>query len=86
MSAKRENNTDPLPAKLRALGAFAGGAPAVPAKHSTGNVSNPCQLTLHYPQATMPRFTPVFVQPASQIHILHLRARFTIHQSRFTIN
>ena len=80
ISAKRENVFVNFFEKS-AFDAFAGGTPAVPATHLT----DPCQLTLLYPQATMPRFTPAFVQPASQIHILHLRARFTIHQARFTI-
>ena len=35
MSVKRENLLRPLSEELRACGAFAGGTPAVPAKHLT---------------------------------------------------
>jgi hypothetical protein len=81
MSAKRENVFVNFFEKS-AFDAFAGRTLAVTASRSIVTL---CRLTLHYPQATMPRFTPAFVQPASQIHVLHSRARFTIHQARFTI-
>jgi len=36
MSAKRENELEVTAARLRACGAFAGGTPAVPDNHLTG--------------------------------------------------